>query len=208
QTITLCDAPLVLAQRVAALIADEPREARPRYTGLNHCGWLTGLKIKGADALPAALERAPELAELTGVDADLIAATGAVPNPYLRYLYHPERQLRAQEERPRVRAQELEELETEALAAYANPDADLSALAARRAAPWYREAVVPVARALRTASPLETIVNVTNNGLVSFLPKEVAVEVAADVIEGEVRPREPDSLPADAAAIVHAVAAY
>jgi 6-phospho-beta-glucosidase len=208
QTITLCDAPLVLAQRVATLTTDKPREARPRYSGLNHCGWLTRLEIEGRDALPAALERAPELAKLTGVDADLIGAMGAVPTPYLRYLYHPERQLRAQEQRPRVRAQELAELETEALAAYSNPDADLSAVAARRAAPWYQEAVVPVARALRTRSPLETIVNLTNGGLLSFLPMEIAVEVAVDVVEGEVRPLEPDPLPADAVAILQAVAAF
>ena len=42
----------------------------------------------------------------------------------------------------------------------------------------------------------------------SFLPEEVTVEVAADVVAGEVRPLEPDPLPADAAVILHAIAAF
>ena len=208
RTITLCDAPVVLAQRLAALLGAEDQDAFPRYAGLNHCGWITGLEIEGRDELPAALEHLPELVELTGVDGDVIAALAAVPNPYLRYLYHPERQLRAQQERPETRAEELMAFEARALAAYSAAEPDVAVVGAWRPAPWYAVSVVPLARALAFGAPLTTIVNVTNSGLLAFLPEEATVEVAADVREGEVRPRTPDSLPADARAILEGVAAF
>lgn len=207
-TITVCDAPIVLAQRAAALLGGERRDATARYAGLNHCGWLTGLELDGRDELPAVLEHLPELAELTGVDADLIAALASVPNPYLRFVYHPERQLRAQQQRPATRADDLKSFEQKALDAYAAAEPDLAAVAAQRPAPWYEVAVVPLVRALSSGAPLTTIVNVTNDGLLAFLPGEATVEVAADVVGGEVRPRTPDSLPADARAILEGVAAF
>lgn len=205
-TITLCDAPLVLAKKLAALLGADPAAARPRYAGLNHCGWITGLEIDGVDRLPDVLAH-DDLGALTGVDADVTAWLGAVPNPYLKYLYHPERQLEAQRSKERVRAQELEELERQALDDYAR-GADPAAAAKRRPAPWYLECVVPLVRSLVAGDSVHTIVDVANCGLLPFLPDETTVEVAAHVERGIVSPLAPDPLPADAQSILLQVAAY
>lgn len=208
RTLTLCDAPVVLAQQAAALVGADSRAVSPRYVGLNHCGWITALEIDGRDLLGDVLGRSHELARLTGIDPEVVAWTGAIPNPYLRYLYHPDRQLSTQQAKRRVRAAELAELEAQALADYARPEADLAAVAGRRPAPWYAECVVPLIRALAARQPLRAIVNVTNGELVPFLPAEAAVEVAAEVAQGEVVPLPPDPLPPDARAILGSVAAF
>ncbi len=208
RTLTLCDAPAVLAQQAAALAGVDSQTVAPRYVGLNHCGWITALESSGRDLMADVLARGDELAGLTGIDPEVVAWTGAIPNAYLRYLYHPDRQLSAQLTRGHVRADELVDLETEALADYAQPDSDLAAVARRRPAPWYAVCVVPLIRALASRRPLRAIVGVTNDELIPFLPADAAVEVAVDVTQGEVVPLPPDSLPPDARAILEAVAAF
>lgn len=205
RVITLCDAPIVLAEKLAALVG----AAGPvvRYAGLNHCGWITGLEADGRDRLPAVLGRAAEVAALTGVDDELVGRLGSIPNPYLRYLYHPDRQLAAQRARDGVRAEELQAIERESLADYAE-GGDPAAAAARRSAPWYSECVVPLVRSVVRGERIRTIVDVANRGLLPFLPDETTVEVAAHVENGLVEPLPLDPLPADSRALLTAVAAY
>ncbi len=205
--VTLCDAPIVLAQKLAALAGVEGRDVDVRYVGMNHAGWITGLSCGGRELLPGLVERAEEVARLTGVDADVIAWLGAVPNPYLRFLYHPDRQLAAQRSKPTVRALELERLEREALRDYAVGDSP-DAAAARRPAPWYSECVVPMVRSLIQGTRVRTIVDVTNDGAVDFLTPGTTVELVADVAGNAVVPLEPDSLPPDARATLQQLAAY
>jgi 6-phospho-beta-glucosidase len=205
--ITLCDAPIVLARKLAALLSADPDAVRPSYVGMNHCGWITRLDVDGDDRLPDAIARSGELEALTGVDADVVAWLGAVPNPYLRYVYHPERQLEQQRSRGKERASELEELERQALAEYAQ-GADPAGAAARRPAPWYPQCVVPVLRSILAGERVRTIVDVANRGLLPFLPEGTTVEVAAEVVNGLVEPLPPDPLPPDARAILAQVAAY
>jgi 6-phospho-beta-glucosidase len=206
-TITLCDAPIVLARKLAALLSADPDAARPSYVGMNHCGWITTLEIDGEDRLPDAIARTDELTALTGVDGDVAAWLGAVANPYLRYLYHPGRQLEAQRSKDKVRANELEELERQALAEYAQ-GADPASAAARRPAPWYSECVVPVLRSILQGERVRMIVDIANQGLLSFLPQRTTIEVAAELENGLVEPLPPDPLPLDAQAILVELAAY
>jgi 6-phospho-beta-glucosidase len=204
RVVTLCDAPLVLARKLAAVIGEE---ARPRYAGMNHCGWITGLEAGGRDVLDEAVAHAPEVERLTGVDAGVVTRLRLVPNPYLRYLYHPDRQLAAQLEQEAPRARELAALEREALEDYAD-GAGPAAAARRRPAPWYSECVVPLVRSVVDDVPVRTIVDVRNQDLLPYLPPSTTVEVAADVRGGDVVPLPPDPLPDDARAILEQVAAY
>lgn len=206
EVITLCDAPLVLAQRLAALIGADPAAAVPRYVGINHCGWITGLEIDGEERLGEVLAQRSAVAALTGIDEQVIRWFGAVPNPYLKFIYHPERELARQRAKPQARAEELAELECQALSEYAagtNP----AAAAARRPAPWYSECVVPLIRA-RRGERVQTIVDVVNRGLLPYLPTEMTIEVSVEVRDGEVGPVPGGPLPADAVAILVQISSY
>jgi 6-phospho-beta-glucosidase len=205
--ITVCDAPLVLARRLGALLGLADAAVATRYVGLNHCGWLTGIEIDDRDRLDELVARPAQVSALTGVDEEVIAWLGIVPNPYLKYLYHPDRELAAQLGKRGSRARELEQLEGQALAEYAR-DGDPAPASQRRPAPWYSACVVPLVVAFLEGASVRTVVNVGNRGLLPFLPDEVTVEIAAHVERGHVEPLPPATLPPDARALLLGVAAY
>jgi len=204
--LTLCDSPLTLAATAAGLAGAAGGEATPGYVGTNHGGWLTSLRVGGVDVLPRALERADELAARLGFDGELLRRLGAVPNVYLRYVYYPDRQLAAQRAKGRVRAEELLELESDALAAYGAGDA--SSVSERRRAVWYTECIVPVIGALVSGRELVTIAGVTNGLLVPWLPPETMLEVPVRVDGDGVGVLGVEPLAVDSQALLLQNAAY
>ena len=80
------------------------------YLGLNHLGWLRGLRVNGTDRLPGlladpdALKRTEE-GRLFG--ADLLQALGAIPNEYLYWYYARSEALRDVRAAGRTRAEHV-----------------------------------------------------------------------------------------------------
>ncbi|MEI5097505.1 6-phospho-beta-glucosidase [Streptomyces sp. PmtG] len=90
RVIGICDSPVGLGRRVAGLLGVEPGRAWLDYVGLNHLGWLRGLRVDGRDELPRLLADrdllgAFEEGKLFG--ADWLQSLGAIPNEYLHYYY-------------------------------------------------------------------------------------------------------------------------
>ncbi len=91
RVVGICDTPITMAKRAALLLgipAGEPLE--PDYVGLNHLGWLRGLRHHGVDVLPRLLAddgllAATEEGQLFGLD--WLRTLGALPNEYLYYTY-------------------------------------------------------------------------------------------------------------------------
>ena len=184
--LTLCDSPVTLTRTAADYAGVAQSSPIPGYVGTNHGGWLTSLRVEGADVLPIALEHADELGKRLGFDGDLLRRLRAVPNVYLRYIYYPDRQLAAQRSKPRVRAEELLDLESEALAAYSE-GGDPGRVTEQRRALWYTECIAPVVGALVSGQPLLTIGGVTNGDLVEWLPPETMLEVPVEIDADGVR---------------------
>src|SRR5439155_1576822 len=71
-------------------LAQVPDGVEVDYLGLNHLGWLRGLRVNGTDRLPGlladpdTLERTEE-GKLFGTD--FLQALGAIPNEYLYWYY-------------------------------------------------------------------------------------------------------------------------
>ncbi|MCH0541703.1 6-phospho-beta-glucosidase [Streptomyces sp. MUM 203J] len=90
RVIGICDSPVGLGRRVARVLGVDPAEAWFDYAGLNHLGWLRGLKAGGRDLLPELLadpERLGSFEEGRLFGADWLRSLGAVPNEYLHYYY-------------------------------------------------------------------------------------------------------------------------
>ena len=206
RVLTLCDSPAALIERAARLVGIDPASVRPGYIGTNHAGWLTGLWRDGENLLPAALDRAHEISP--GIDPRVISWLGAVPNPYLRFFYHPDQQLALQQAKGITRAEELRTWEAGVLSAYES-GGDPRQAAATRQALWYKICVLPVIAALVTQSELTLVVNVTNDSLFPSLPAAATVELTAKIgSEGTVTPLPVDPLASDASALLAANAAY
>ena len=90
RVVGVCDTPAELVARTAAAAGVDPGAAVPDYVGLNHLGWLHGLRVEGADVLPGLLadpDRLGQLEEATVFGADRLRAAGRIPNEYLWYWY-------------------------------------------------------------------------------------------------------------------------
>ena len=89
RVVGICDTPITMAKRAARLLGVDPHTpVGLDYVGLNHLGWLRGLRVDGEDLLPRlladdALLGATEEGQLFGLD--WIREIGALPNEYLYY---------------------------------------------------------------------------------------------------------------------------
>ena len=118
RVVGVCDSPTGLVRRACAAAGVDPG-SRPAqvpdgvevdYLGLNHLGWLRGLRVDGTDLLPGlladpdALKRTEE-GRLFG--ADLLQALGAIPNEYLYWYYARAEALRDVRGAGRTRAEHV-----------------------------------------------------------------------------------------------------
>ena len=180
RVIGICNTPLDLSHYVAKLLDVELEQLSLDYVGMHHFGFITGARRDGQDVMAQVLERVAELPEL-GIDTEIIQALGAVPCPYLRYFFHPDRMLAKQKGKP-ARAEQLLELQDSILAAYAHwTSGQKPAALAKRGANWYEKIIVPVLLALVNDTRERIIVNVVNERTVSFLPEHAIVEAACSV---------------------------
>jgi 6-phospho-beta-glucosidase len=203
--VTFCDSPVTLSRGAAAVAGvDEPQL---RYVGTNHGGWLTSLRDAGGDDhLPRALAD-DTFVEGLGFDPGFVRRIRALPNVYLRYVYAPGRELAAQRAKGRSRAEELLELEREALDAYGAGDTE--AMAVRRRAVWYTECIAPALAAFADGRAITTICGVTNGELVPWLPRATMLEVPVRLDAAGAAPLgEFDELASDSRALLAANAAY
>lgn len=90
RVVGICDSPLGLATRAAGALGHDLDDLDIDYAGLNHLGWLTGLRLDGRDLLPDLLT---DEAALAGIEeghlfgTDWLRSLGALPNEYLYYFY-------------------------------------------------------------------------------------------------------------------------
>ena len=118
RVVGVCDSPTGLVRRACAAAGVDPGSRLARvpdgvevdYLGLNHLGWLRGLRVDGTDLLPGlladpdALKRTEER-RLFG--ADLLQALGAIPNEYLYWYYARSEALRDVRGAGRTRAEHV-----------------------------------------------------------------------------------------------------
>ncbi|HET8987763.1 MAG TPA: 6-phospho-beta-glucosidase [Humibacillus sp.] len=90
RVVGICDSPLGLARRAAGALGHDLADLEIDYAGLNHLGWLSGLRLDGRDLLPDLLADAPALASIEEghlFGTDWLQSLGVLPNEYLYYYY-------------------------------------------------------------------------------------------------------------------------
>ena len=214
QTLGLCDVPVTLVGAIARALGVAASELVVDYVGQHHFSWVTGLWWRGRDLLSEAIGKAADI--VGDIDPGIVQAMGAIPCPYFRYVFHPDRML-ARTLGRRPRAQELIELQAEILADYerALATGQRPTVIARRGAIWYRAVIAPVLVALvegrcgSRAVPLARyILNVVNGQAIPWLPQEAVVEVPTLLDGGQVRPLATGPVPSAVRALIEAHCAY
>ncbi|GAA3896332.1 6-phospho-beta-glucosidase [Streptomyces lacrimifluminis] len=235
RVIGICDSPVGLGRRIARVLGANPGEAWIDYVGLNHLGWVRGLRINGRDELPRLLAD-PDLlgsfeeGKLFGTD--WLQSLGAVPNEYLHYYYFNREAVRAYSQAERTRGaflrdqqagfyDEMKRPGTAALTAWdrtrAEREATYMAEARETAGAGERDAddlsggyekvALALMRAIARDERTTLILNVRNRTTLSVLDAEAVIEVPCLVDAGGAHPVTVDPLPDHASGLVCSVKA-
>ncbi|MER5691579.1 6-phospho-beta-glucosidase [Streptomyces mirabilis] len=235
RVIGICDSPVGLGRRIATVLGANPREAWIDYVGLNHLGWVRGLRVAGRDELPRLLAD-PELlgsfeeGKLFGVE--WLQSLGAVPNEYLHYYYFNREAVRAYQQAEKTRGAflrdqqeqfyaEMKRPNTAALSAWDRTRAEREAtyMAENRDAAGagerdaddlsggYEKVALALMRAIARDERTTLILNVRNRGTLGVLDTEAVIEVPCLVDANGAHPVAVDPLPDHASGLVCAVKA-
>ncbi|MFC7260479.1 6-phospho-beta-glucosidase [Streptomyces lutosisoli] len=235
RVIGICDSPVGLGRRIAKVLGANPREAWIDYVGLNHLGWVRGLRVAGRDELPRLLAD-PDLlgsfeeGKLFG--PEWLQSLGAVPNEYLHYYYFNREAVRAYQEAEKTRGaflrdqqahfyDEMKEPDAAALSAWDRTRAEREAtyMAENRDAAGagerdaddlsggYEKVALALMRAIARDERTTLILNVRNRSTLSVLDEEAVIEVPCLVDANGAHPVAVDPLPDHATGLVCAVKA-
>lgn len=235
RVIGICDSPVGLGRRIAKVLGANPREAWIDYVGLNHLGWVRGLRVAGRDELPRLLAD-PELlgsfeeGKLFGTE--WLQSLGAIPNEYLHYYYFNREAVRAYSEAEKTRGaflrdqqarfyEEMKRPDAAALTAWDRTRAEREATymsenretagAGERDADdlsgGYEKVALALMRAIARDERTTLILNVRNQGALSVLDTEAVIEVPCLVDANGAHPVAVDPLPDHATGLVCAVKA-
>ncbi|AZK92790.1 MULTISPECIES: 6-phospho-beta-glucosidase [Streptomyces] len=237
RVVGICDSPVGLGRRVARLLGADPATAWIDYAGLNHLGWLRGLRVGGRDLLPGLLADPVLLGSFEEgrlFGADWLRTLGAVPNEYLHYYYFNRETVAAYRSAERTRGAFLHEQQDGFYAAMRRPGGG-SALAAwdrtraereatymahnRQAAGagerdaadlesgGYEQVALALMRAVARDERTTLILNVRNRGALAPLDADAVVEVPCLVDGNGAHPVTVSPLTGHAAGLVTAVKA-
>ncbi|MEU3074039.1 6-phospho-beta-glucosidase [Streptomyces laurentii] len=236
RVIGICDSPVGLGRRVARVLGANPREVWIDYVGLNHLGWLRGLKVGGRDLLPRLFEDDTllgsfEEGKLFGTE--WLRSLGAIPNEYLHYYYFNREAVRAYREAERTRGaylldqqagfyEEMEKPDTPPLTTWRRTLADREAtyMAHNREAAGvgeraeedlesggYEQVALSLMRAIARNERATLILNVRNRQVLSVLDADAVIEVPCFVDAAGAHPVSVDPLPYHAVGLVTSVKA-
>jgi 6-phospho-beta-glucosidase len=190
RAVGLCNVAIGFQRRFAALLDVPADRVALDHVGLNHLTWERAVLVDGEDRLPRLLEaHLDEVAEHTGLPAEVARELGAVPSYYLRYFWAHDEVVAEERTRP-TRAQDVARLERELLDLYADPALDSKpALLGQRGGAFYSEAAVALLASLTGDRGDTQVVNVRNDGTLPFLPDEAVIEVPAVISAKGPRPQ-------------------
>ncbi|WP_458246556.1 6-phospho-beta-glucosidase [Streptomyces sp. MAI_2237] len=235
RVIGICDSPVGLGRRIARVLGANPKEAWIDYVGLNHLGWVRGLRVAGRDELPRLLAD-PDLlgsfeeGKLFGVD--WLRSLGAIPNEYLHYYYFNREAVRSYQRAERTRGAFLRDQQAgfyeqversggsalelwdrtraEREATYMAENRETAGAGERDAddlSGGYEKVALALMRAIARDERTTLILNVRNRTSLTVLDSDAVIEVPCLVDASGAHPVAVDPLPGHATGLVCAVKA-
>jgi 6-phospho-beta-glucosidase len=222
RAVGICDSPSGMCRRVAAALGRDPAELWFDYLGLNHLGWLRGVRDRDGELLPGLLdddERLESFEEGRLFGADWLRSLGMIPNEYLYYFYFAADAVDAIRTNPRG-AFLLEQQrrfyagDDQALAAWraTRHDRERTYMAEARQGErevdenaGYEFEAMAVLEAIELNTRAVRIVNTANRTSLPFLDARAIVEVPAVVGRAGPVPLSTGELPAHARALIEQI---
>jgi 6-phospho-beta-glucosidase len=209
RAVGLCNVAIGLQRFTACLLDAEPHRVLIDQIGLNHLTWVRRILLDGDDVLPDLLaDRGDELAEHVDLPRDLLERLQAIPSYYLRYFYLHDEVLEEQLVGT-PRAAEVAEIERELLELYRDPSLTTKPkLLEKRGGAFYSEAATQLVASLASDSQDVQVVDVRNDGTLTGLARDDAVELPARITARGPEPIEQPPLAPELLGLTQHVAAY
>ncbi len=190
----------------------DPSRVQLDTLGLNHLSWHRGLTLDGEQMWPRLfadyLDEARREAEPEW-DVRTLETLGMVPNYYLQYFYYTDRKLRAQDQWPPSRAEEVVAIERALLAQYADPGlTGLPADLMKRGGAYYSTLATQLINSHYNDLGQVHVVNTRHAGAVTGWPSDWVLEMPAQIDRQGVHPVPAAPLPAICFGLVAQVKKY
>jgi len=183
-----------LLNRLGEHIGSEvtPDRAELQTLGLNHLTWYRGFTVDGEDLWPQVIEATlKELRSDPEPEWDLrtIEVLRMLPNSYLQYYYHTNHKLKAQQDWPPSRGEEVIEIEKGLLEQYADPTLSQPPPELMlRGGAYYSTVATQLLNAHYNDLGETHVVNTTHNGAVPGWPGDWVLEMPCRVDKGGIHP--------------------
>lgn len=190
----LCNCPTSMIKDARAMVPAGTKNFDYDYIGLNHLSWITGVYADGKDLLPDLIEKGLEVTTMKNIhemelQKPLLKASRGIPSTYLNYYYFREDQVKHCKEVKQTRGEVCKGLEKELLELY--KDVNLTGkpkLLEQRGGAYYSTAAVSLIDAIENGKNEFHVVNVRNNGALSFMDNDDVVEVKCRVTKQGITP--------------------
>ena len=189
-----------------------PESAVLKTLGLNHLTWHYGFSVDGEEMWPQIFPEYVETMRQTVTpewDVQTLEALGMIPNYYLQYFYYTDKKLKAQEQWPPSRAEQVMAIESALLQEYADPSLveppdDLM----KRGGAYYSTLATQLIESHANDLGQIHTVNTRNNGAVAGWPADWVLEMPARVDRDGIHPLPGEPLPAGCFGLIAAVKMY
>lgn len=200
KVVGLCNVPMMLQNRIATLMNVEASRVTMEVTGLNHHIFVTNAFIDGVPCMDEVLEKYNSSNEEQTVkniekrtySKDFINAIKAIPCPYHNYYFFPKEQLEKQLEdyaKGEVRGEVVKQVEKELFEIYKDVNlAEKPKQLEQRGGAHYSDAACNLICSIYNNTGDIQYVNVRNNGAISNLPVDSAVEIASVITSDGPKP--------------------
>ncbi|MEG0314731.1 MAG: 6-phospho-beta-glucosidase [Erysipelotrichaceae bacterium] len=202
KVIGLCNVPVGMVNGIAKILEEDPKDVTLELQGVNHHIFATNVFVKGKSVLEEVLSRYENLDPKDNVamknfnaipfSPAFIRGLGCIPCPYHNYYFFTKEQLAEELEQFKegnVRGEVVKKVEEELFELYKDVNLDVKpAQLEQRGGAHYSDAACNLINSLHNNFGDIQYVNVRNNGAVSNLPADSAVEIACVITGGGPQP--------------------
>ncbi|WP_090579487.1 6-phospho-beta-glucosidase [Paenibacillus sp. OV219] len=216
RSVGLCNSPIGLRKWLTSTYNVAPEKIYTEFVGLNHLHWVTRVDVDGVSKLPELLGNTEGFSGKNvpqqGWDPNFLLSLGGLPSYYLKYFYMTDEMLAEQQAsfaRDGNRAAVVKRVEDELFQLYRDPElSEKPKQLEQRGGAFYSEAAVNLMRSLHNGTNDIQTLNVANNGMLDFLPKDASIEVNCVVTKTGPLPLPLTNVPPHVKGLIHAVKTY
>lgn len=219
KTIGLCNVPIGMHMAVAEMLEVDQSRVHIDFAGLNHMVYGLEVYLDGKAVMGEVLDKLTSGPSMTmknivdvGWEKDFIQALNLLPCPYHRYYYQTEKMLEQEQQALRdkgTRAEVVQELEKELFTLYSDENLAIKPKQLEeRGGAFYSDAACNLINSIYNNKRDIQVVNVRNNGAVSGLPTDSAVEVSCIITDEGPKPISMGELPVAVNGLVQQIKSF